>query len=492
MSISDADYKAWLDSANPQIRNVIIELVGNVDGSENTFYMTQKPFSSYYTCLSQGFAYTESLTIGGNFNLSIGTIDVITSNQGEYDFITRGVWENRQIKVKLGDVRWAVSDYRTVLDGIVQKIDVKDSKSFSIVLLDKMQRLNNPITTTVLGGTTDNKNSIIPFSLGEVCNVTPLLVDPTTYTYQVHPLAIESIIEVRDNEVPVPLDSVDLAHGRFTLKYAPKGTITCSVQGHKYAGTYSNKIGTLIQSVATQAGSDGLNFDISEIDTANISAFNASYPAPVGYYGTSEDNILTCIQALASSVGAQVVINKSTGKLQIKTFDLSSPVKFISKSNMSTKGLIPKSAFEVKSSITLNYCRNYTVQNQDKNIQIPSAHKELFAKEYRQIVVSNPVIKDLYKLPDIPISSQSSKNEDVSLLLTESDATVEANRRLTFFSSKKQIFSFEGFSECLDLELGQTINLTYPRYGLDSGRDGVVVSLGFDWFKATVQVGVLI
>ena len=207
MSVSDAEYAAWLSSPSA-MRCVLVEATVNVGGSEVVRYMSDKGYvtsptdtpsnTNYRAIIVGGVKLTESLSIDSNPTLTWGNIEIANIN-GEFDSWLSDIWNNRQVSVYFGDMKWARSDFRLVFKGMASTISSQRRDRLNIILADSLQRLNTPMTDTRLGGTTSNKDKLLPLTFGECHNVSPLLVDPVLHDYQVHQGAIESIIEVRDN-----------------------------------------------------------------------------------------------------------------------------------------------------------------------------------------------------------------------------------------------------------------------------------------------------
>jgi len=76
--------------------------------------------------------------------------------------------------------------------------------------------------------------------------------------------------------------------------------------------------------------------------------------------------------------------------------------------------------------------------------------------------------------------------------LSTAEATAEASRQLNIYATPRTIYGFEGFSQCLDLVLGQAVTLTHARFGLSVSKTGIVTKLQPDWINLRVQVEVMI
>lgn len=239
MTISDTQYTAWLKSQDA-VRCILVEVdIGLAAGGTTTRRLSNKGYvtgvsdtpasTNYLPRINGGIKFTRKLDISGQASLSFGDVE-LNNTDGFCDSWVYDYWVNRNFRVYLGDVTWARSDFRLVFSGLTLGADAKSRKTFNIKISDKLQRLNTTVTETKLGGTTSLYDSIVPLTFGECHNVEPLLTNPALLEYQVHQGAIESIIEVRDNGVPVSFSSTP-ATGKFTLNQAPVGQITCSVQG---------------------------------------------------------------------------------------------------------------------------------------------------------------------------------------------------------------------------------------------------------------------
>lgn len=410
--------------------------------------------------------------------MSVGTID-IHNEDGALDGWLDEVWANRAVRVYLGDATWPRADFRLIFAGLVDKLDSSAPNRLSIVLRDKLQRLNTPATDVKLGGDTDNKDRLQPITLGECHNINPLLSDPSQHEYQWHQGSAERLIEVRDNGVPVSTTTT-LGTGKFRLLATPAGQITASVQGRT---PYSNTVAGLVQALAQNYGTPTERFTTADLDSAQLAAFAAACPQPVGVYLGDRANVLQICQELAASVGAQCVMSRE-GRLRIMRLTVpgaGTPIA-IGPQDYEAKSLKIKERSQVVAGVKLGYCKNWSVQN-NLDTGIPPEHKDLFAQEWLTVTATAPAVVDAYKLFTEPEQTDT-------LLLTEADAQAEANRRLALWSVQRTIYQVKGYARCLLLELGQAVTLTGNRFGLQAGKTGTVVGLQLDWMagRATVEV----
>lgn len=483
--MTEIEFIDWLKKGGRY--TLLVEVDTTVPRYLSTVAYTTLPTDSpanrvYSPVVSGGVAFTETLPLDGSATLSVGDIE-LNNDDGLLDSWLDDIWVNKPIRIYIGDVSWVRADFRLIFTGIVDNINSRAANRLNISLRDKLQRLNTPVSETLLGGTTPNKDRLIPLCFGEVHNVEPLLVDPATLKYKVHGSAIERLIEVRDNGVPVSINE-SLIDGTFTLVAQQAGTITCSVQGDKPT-TYSNRIADTITRLVTGYGKVSDRLTTADIDTAQFAAFNTAHPQPVGVYLNDRSNVIEVCQQLASSVGAQISMSRE-GLLRLLkiTLPATGTPLVVTPSDYVAKSLEIKERVDVKAAIKVGYCKNYTTQT-GLNTGLPASHKDLFMQEYLSVTAKNQSVADTYKLNTEPVQTDT-------LLLTESDATAEANRLLTLWQQPRTVYKFVGYSHLLTVPLGQALTLVSPRFGLSEGKTGIVVGIQSDWVSRRVTIEVLI
>lgn len=483
--MTEIEFIDWLKKGGRY--TLLVEVDTTVPRYLSTVAYTTLPTDSpanrvYSPVVSGGVAFTETLPLDGSATLSVGDIE-LNNDDGLLDSWLDDIWVNKPIRIYIGDVSWVRADFRLIFTGIVDNINSRAANRLNISLRDKLQRLNTPVSETLLGGTTSNKDRLIPLCFGEVHNVEPLLVDPATLKYKVHGSAIERLIEVRDNGVPVSVNE-SLIDGTFTLVAQQAGTITCSVQGDK-PSTYSNRIADTITRLVTGYGKVSDRLTTADIDTAQFAAFNTAHPQPVGVYLNDRSNVIEVCQQLASSVGAQISMSRE-GLLRLLkiTLPATGTPMVVTPSDYVAKSLEIKERVDVKAAIKVGYCKNYTTQT-GLNTGLPASHKDLFMQEYLSVTAKNQSVADTYKLNTEPVQTDT-------LLLTESDATAEANRLLTLWQQPRTVYKFVGYSHLLTVPLGQALTLVSPRFGLSEGKTGIVVGIQSDWVSRRVTIEVLI
>ena len=481
--MTDAQFLEWLERGGVRIALVEVE-------TSTPHYISTLPYStlptdtpanlSYLPVLASSFAFTERMSLDGNINLSVGTLE-LHNEDGALDPWLDEVWVNRNISVRIGDASWPRADFKVVFSGVIAELAANGPTRLSIVLRNKLERLNTPATETLLGGTTANKDRLLPVTFGECHNITPLLIDPAEHQYRWHTGAAERLIEVRDEGVPV-LATANLATGTFKLVKSPKGAITASVQG---ATPYAPTIASIVRALATAYGSPTERLSVGDLDFANLTAFDVACPQPTGYYISDRANVLQVCQDLASSVGAQVVMSKQ-GLLRLIRLTLpgTGTPKAIGTKDYEHGTLALSDRSEVIAGIKLGYCRNWSPQ-QSLETGIPAEHRALYEQEWLTETARDSAVAANYKLyAELPQTD--------TYLLTAADTQAEASRRLDLWKVQRNVIKFKGYPHLLLLELGDSVTVIAPRFGLSGGKTGVVIGLQSDWIAGRVDVEVLV
>ncbi len=283
------------------------------------------------------------------------------------------------------------------------------------------------------------------------------------------------------------LPTFTAATGKVVLTGSPGGQITASVQGSTLGATYSNKVADIIKYIVKNYGPTETKLTDADIDLDIFNDFNAVHTQPVGIFCNSRENILDVCQQLAYSVGAGLAIN-SSGKLALIKLAIpgTSPTLYVTPNDMEFNSISVTERSIVKGSVKLGYCRNWSVQEGTSLAGgVPSTHAQVYALEYGPTMVEDTAQIAEYKL-------YTQVEEESTLLLNKTTADAEANRRLDLWSVPRKIVTAIYYAHMLEVTLGQSFNITHPRFGLDAGVSGTVVSIERDWVRGRVTIGVLI
>lgn len=488
--ISDAQFAAWLQ--NPDANPVtLFDANPKSGGVEVTRRMSSGYFPGaagdpeYLPCVTAAVKLTNEIPVSQGADASLNAGDLIIGNpDGSLDSWAKDVWVNCTLSVLIGDETWSRADFRVIQTLAVAKLVPKGRDSFSLKIVNKLQRLNTPITDAVLGGTGENADAVIPQCFGECHNVAPLCIDANNLIYRVHSGAVELIKEVRVNGVPVNFIP-NHAAGTFQLTVPPPGVVTCSVQGAKVAGVYLRTIAQIIKHIATTYGKDSDRFALSDIDTANFDAYDAAHQQTVGLYVNDRMNVLDACNQLARSLNSVVTVS-NMGQLRMYQYrEPTVAALTLDETNYYDQSLALIDLSDVVAAVKIGYAKNWTVQDKATLGGLPEAHKDMFAKEYYEKFHNDNVIRDAYKL-------YFNTEPRPTLLMGEQDAQDEVDRLFSLFSNPRGTYVVEGTRELATLECGTQVILKGNRYGLEAGTLAVVTKVIQDWLTYNNQIEVTI
>ena len=156
----------------------------------------------------------------------------------------------------------------------------------------------------------------------------------------------------------------------------------------------------------------------------------------------------------------------------------------VTAANMAEMSLSIRDRPAVVASVKLGFCKNYTVQT-TLQTGIPEAHKALFSETYLTATASNSGVASAYRLSVEP-------TEVATHLLVAADASAEATRRLSIWSTQRDVLGYTGTPELMLESLGSPQTLTHSRFGLAAGVTGQIVGLSQDWLASRVTFEVLV
>ena len=474
--ITNTEFNAWL-AKDGEVRCVLVEVEAFSGGTVVTRYLSNTHFDSRPSDSPANQGYDDILiavprfkssigeALGGITSVSMGDIDIDNAG-GERDAWLSDAWDGRAVRLYLGSPSWPKADFRLILAGVAVDIVAKDASTLTLKISDKQQLLNGPVQKNLIGAGTPNAQKPIPLAYGEVYNIEPLLIDSATRKYQVHDGRIEAITVVYDNGKSIAF-TADLNAGTFTLAAAPVGRVTADVKGCKLGGTYITRTADIVQRILTTR----TPLTAGDLDSASFAALNSLCPQTVGIYIGDRRNSLNVLDELLKSVGGFYGFGRN-GQFKLGRLDAPTgiPVIELIADDVEEFGLTVKSRTLPVATLRLGYKRNFTVQADGLDATVTPARKAELADEYQVVSAVNAGITTAFL---------SALSPDIAgtLLVSQSDAQAEANRRAVLFNSLRYRYSLRCFTAPAQIELGQMIRLTHPRYGFTTGALAVVIGI---------------
>lgn len=223
-------------------------------------------------------------------------------------------------------------------------------------------------------------------------------------------------------------------------------------------------------------------------DGNNLTNFDKNIvTANVGVFITDRENALEVCQKLANSIGSYIVPD-ITGKLKLirlETDYLGTPTYEVTREDMEESSLEISDKLDVEGAVKLAYSKNWTLQDTGLAGGLPGASVALFAKEWWYSTSKDTTTLSRYQQNSEPVQKDT-------YLVSTTEADLESQRLLNIKKVPRFIYTATYFSHLLLTELGDYIKITYPRFGLDNGKTGMVVSVDRDWLRGRVSIGVLI
>lgn len=201
----------------------------------------------------------------------------------------------------------------------------------------------------------------------------------------------------------------------------------------------------------------------------NMNATQREYPH--GYFSPGPVTIKEILDYLLGGIGAFYRIN-TAGKMEFQQLDVpATSVLSITEDDIKDNGLTLKRIEPPVHNMTLRYAHNWKVQSADGIAgAVTTEYRELYSREWIEVTKEN-------SLSDYPI--QNDKVYESGLWGTigfSGNAQNELDRRQVIRASKRETYDLKTYLAPGLVKIGDTVNVTYPKYGFDSGRDVVVLA----------------
>lgn len=476
MSVSDAEYQAWL--ADPQEERVVLaEVKAYSSGSESTYYLGSKyfhtgaadsPANTTYEGILKGspfFSTTMNEAFGGRSYVSVGEINIDNSD-GDKDAWIAYAWDGRDATIKIGDPTWAIADYRTILSGVVERLSIGDDYTLTLSLRDNQRKLDAPIQTTLIASG-EETDQVVPLCYGEVYNVSPVQTNASTHEYQVHEGQIEDIVAVYvDGKVTSLSVTKDLTNGKFTLSADPAGTVTADVKGHKPSGSYKTKPGEIIRAIV-----DRVLADPGDLDTSAFTQFDSDLNYTVGIFIDSRENLLDVLDSMLPA-GWYYGFNRA-GKFTLAALkDPSGLTSALTIDNLESHGDLGIQKADVPEwRVRVGYKRNWTTINFGTDSTVAESARPFFEEVFNKVAKAEDAsVKTTHLLAQDPDVLEST-------IAGSSNASTEATRLLTLFKTQRYTYRVGAYVAPLQVTIGDCVTLQDDRFSLTSGSKCVVTGI---------------
>jgi hypothetical protein len=423
----------------------------------------------------------------------------------------------------------AMSEFSLQFDGKCVNLEV-DRDALEITVEEGTKRLDRPAQNNLYigSGGIDGGEDLVgvprPMIYGFCRNVTPTMVDQLLLIAQVHDGGINGIPAVYDRGVKLiekrdcatygelealvadvgdPDASFDigpgeyatcLAAGCFRLGGSPVGTVTADVRGDGQAsgpvfwtggktwkggklwagrsGTaYARYVGEIFRRIMLNRA----NYTEAEIDQIRLTQFDQENPFEVGVYVSSADRITVreLITQLLSSIGA-IAIRTRFGHTSLMVLEPPAPDPVLTiDSYMIAQDGIDRIALPHGAPwpiIRQRHSINWTVQTAEQlSIEVTGAARDFAMRKASYSEYQDAILGAV--LPDRPPLIID------GVLINSADARTIATRLVAFYDRRFNLYRVIARGIGFRLDLLDTIKVRHSRFGLDMGKNLLVMSI---------------
>jgi len=515
--VSDAQYAAWLarDDAN---RTVLVRIehryedagapvVGTVRWSDKEYYDSSADLA-YVDCVRSIPTFSRGLsgTNLGSYQSSLGTI-VADNADGDLDGTLDLACDGGVTEVLYGDGSWPSTDFRTVFKAITVKVQAPKEDQIDVVIKDTGVLLAKSVGgTTPVGGTGPNADRSRPFNFGFLHQVECLVQDETNLLYVHSDVGGGTTFAalVRDKGISINFD--DNGDGTVSLLANPLGTITAEVMavaGDSAPLDYSKRrvSHAFMEIVGLRCGLDALGLydgagpTFTELDDEDYF---------VGVSVPDSQNVITLLDSITDSGLCFWAITRlgafTFGRLRpndVASLGLT-PVEMV-EDDMDTYDV--EHALPQYHRLQAYMNKNWSVQTSlvdslSPNEQAYLTRKGLHLKQAASVGTTYAAAPELYDLTLVEspvLETILSGGSDGDLLIAGGDDAADSAVLSGWLDLKREILlpwletlSVQVGVEFYGLELGDAVNVTMDKFGLETGELYQVVDIDVRLTEAKV------
>lgn len=419
--------------------------------------------------------------LGGQSSTRLGAMTVDISDES-LDNISSEVFPGRTLKVYRGRADAAFAQFEQVLEADISGVQW-DPDEFQINFVDPGEKLRQPIQERIYAGTgglqggPDLKGRVIPICYGICFNIRPLLVDSALLIFQFNdgPGVVSGVLDravpltsagtvvslgLSDITAWVPVPGqfiVDEALSLIRLGAVPVGQVTADVVG----GGLSRPAEIILDILQNRLTST------VKIDLTSVGIYATDLNTPVGIFVENSRSIESVITDLA--VGAVWGFN-ALGFFVIRQVKFRPPVVVISELNLLADNSYrrrpdsPVPPWRLK----LGYARSWLKQNTEDVAAGATDARKSFVSVDERFEQSESATVRLQNPASIEVTRST-------LLTQELDTQFEAGRQQGVLAQAKDFYEVDLRRTLPPVELVDTATLELKRFGLNSGRDFIVV-----------------
>lgn len=480
--------------------------------------LDQPANTPFHGTLQRALRWDRSIIGGrriGEITAGWGELEMVNA-EGDYDYlIAKYAIDGRRVAVKVGAAGARYDTFRTLFDGTATDWDVREDV-LRIYLRDNGYKLDVPAQPNSYGGTggldgnDDLKGRRKPRAFGRCLNVSPAMVIPAELLYQVNDGPVDAVSAVYDRAVALtPAGNFasaaalraattgaagsgkDIEAGEFAtclaaglvrLGGSPVGTVTCDVRGDKAGGTYVERTADIVRRLIV--GTGGLA-DPAELSLPSFDAVNIEQPAAIGIWLDGSDRtVADVVGDLMGGIGGWGGFRRN-GRFEVRVFKAPAgiPTGRYDKVDIVEIGRerLPGDLSPPPWRFRQAWGRNWTVQGDvDGQAGITPARLAFLKEGERLAEASSAAIR-----ADRPLGKDIDPVQ--SYFADEGPAKAEAQRQLALYG-QAALYRLTMKSQAFIHDIGDVIEVTYPRWNLGDGRLLSIVSISEDTDDNSVEI----
>lgn len=467
----------WLESLD-QRRTVLLEVDYLTGGSPGTLRLSNRPFRTapsdspssfpYEDVILDGLTYT--LKMGGQesgtLGLSVGSVTLAASPEIQEASLFE--FSGRPARVYLGDSRWPLARFQLVAVLTVESLEPETVSEYRLNFRTSRPALEKPLNSSIIT-IGPNKDRNLPLLLGSCLNIRAVQIDASGLTWAISDGPVASIGAVRVDGIPATV-SRNISAGTFTFASAPSGVVTCDA-----VGTGGTRLKDVVLAVLSRLNET--NFDSGSLERLPLYS--------IGLYSQGAITAETALDQALRSVGGFWGFDR-LGRFRVGLLDKpkGTPTASLSPDDILEDGVSFQYRVRPAQWVDLVFDANYTNQSGDLDPGVSATDRAFWSGKGQTVKAENLGILSLYPDAEQKIAE--------TLLRDTATGQVEANRRRDFYSRPLRVFRIDAFAVPFSFQIGQEIRVFYPFFGMEGGKDAVILSILDDPLSGKTSLEVLI
>lgn len=414
-------------------------------------------------------------------------------------------WDGRAIQAYLIVKGAAYSTKVQVLDGIIDDIEY-DETTITFRLRNNAYLLEQAILQTAQyagTGTSEGGAELTgkwkPRLFGRKADVPAVLLNAASLIYQVHHGEMQEVEAVRVRGINIDIDAdygsyallaaasitagdcaTCLAEGLVRFHTQPDGVVTVDAKGSKLTGTYSAKAADIIEFIGEEV--TGIT-----ADSTAITALNTANSSDVSFYAGLDAVMRSeALDSLSNDIGAWWGFNRA-GELDCGRLDAptSSPSLYLDEGDIENQSMTRSVVGRPIYKLSLDYRpKGYVLNESDIAGSVTAANRALYVLPF----LSTDPATDSAVLTK---HKSAIEYRFLSNLYDETPAETERDRLLALWKVRRDQLEMRTNLNPLQVEMGQTVNITFSGFNLDSGANCVVFGFTESYLSGNVSIKVL-